>query len=325
MTGPDTAPGPGQRRARPARSRRAALELGLEVTDRLDDVAAVGAELGVVVAYGRIIPAGILDALPMVNLHFSLLPRWRGAAPVERAILAGDAETGVCLMAVEAGPRHRARARTRRVPIGEHEHVSALTPRLATIGAELLVRHPGGRCRTPFPPGRRRTASRPTPRRSAPRSCASTGPDPPSELERVVRLDRAWTTFRHERLRVLDAVASAGPSRRTGPDGAGRGSRHAARAATVRTGDGVLELLDGAAGGEAADVGVGVVPRRAGRRPARHSGATSNAGRLGRGCLRIAPSVLSADFGSLAEAVGEVAPRPTGCTSTSWTATSSPT
>ena len=55
------------------------------------------------VAYGRIIPVAVLDRLPMVNLHFSLLPRWRGAAPVERAILEGDAETGVCLMAVEAG------------------------------------------------------------------------------------------------------------------------------------------------------------------------------------------------------------------------------
>ena len=56
-----------------------------------------------VVAFGRIIPARLLAELPMVNLHFSLLPRWRGAAPVERAILAGDRETGVCLMKVEEG------------------------------------------------------------------------------------------------------------------------------------------------------------------------------------------------------------------------------
>ena len=55
---------------------------------------AAEAELGVVVAFGRIIKPHVLAALPMVNLHFSLLPRWRGAAPVERAILAGDTETG---------------------------------------------------------------------------------------------------------------------------------------------------------------------------------------------------------------------------------------
>src|SRR3954470_10866093 len=77
--------------------KQAALELGLPVTDRIDDVLDVGADLGVVVAYGRIIRPHVLDELAMVNIHFSLLPRWRGAAPVERAILAGDDVTGVCV------------------------------------------------------------------------------------------------------------------------------------------------------------------------------------------------------------------------------------
>ena len=79
----------------PSPVKAAALELGLPVTASLDDIPDTGAELGVVVAFGRIIPVSILDRVPMVNLHFSLLPRWRGAAPVERAILEGDAETGV--------------------------------------------------------------------------------------------------------------------------------------------------------------------------------------------------------------------------------------
>ena len=87
----------------PSPVKRAAIELGLPVSDRVDDVIGVGADLGVVVAYGRIIRPNVLDALAMVNLHFSLLPRWRGAAPVERAILAGDDRTGVCVMAVEEG------------------------------------------------------------------------------------------------------------------------------------------------------------------------------------------------------------------------------
>src|SRR4051812_16374952 len=79
------------RRGRPSASpvKVAAVELGIPVTDDVDDVIDAGVDLAVVVAYGRIIKAHVLDAVPMVNLHFSLLPRWRGAAPVERAILAG--------------------------------------------------------------------------------------------------------------------------------------------------------------------------------------------------------------------------------------------
>src|SRR3954464_3619219 len=83
--------------------KQAALAPGLPVAGRIDGALGVRADLGVVVAYGRIIRPNVLDALAMVNLHFSLLPRWRGAAPVERAILAGDETTGVCVMAVEEG------------------------------------------------------------------------------------------------------------------------------------------------------------------------------------------------------------------------------
>jgi methionyl-tRNA formyltransferase len=90
-------------RTMPSPVKAAALELGLPVSDRVDDVLATGADLGVVVAFGRIIRPHVLAALPMVNIHFSLLPRWRGAAPVERAILAGDERTGVDLMVVEEG------------------------------------------------------------------------------------------------------------------------------------------------------------------------------------------------------------------------------
>ena len=84
----------------PSPVKAAAVELGLEVTDDLSAVGDVDVDLAIVVAYGRIIPTSLLERVPMVNLHFSLLPRWRGAAPVERAILAGDDVTGVCVMAV---------------------------------------------------------------------------------------------------------------------------------------------------------------------------------------------------------------------------------
>src|SRR3984957_9534284 len=123
----------------PSPVKLAASELGLQVTDDLDEVTGAGAELGVVVAYGRIIPERILDQLPMVNVHFSLLPRWRGAAPVERAILAGDSDTGVCLMQVEEGLDTGAVSRRHSVVIGPDETADDLRARLAGVGASLLV------------------------------------------------------------------------------------------------------------------------------------------------------------------------------------------
>ncbi len=122
----------------PSPVKKAALEHGLRVTHRLADAADVAAERGVVVAYGAMIPTALLDVLPMLNVHFSLLPRWRGAAPVQRAILAGDRETGVSIISLEptldTGPVHL----ERRVVIGD-DTVDELTHRLAVTGAEALV------------------------------------------------------------------------------------------------------------------------------------------------------------------------------------------
>jgi methionyl-tRNA formyltransferase len=80
-----------------------ALARGIPVSHAAEDVISTRAELGVVVAFGKLIRPPVLEAVPMVNVHFSLLPRWRGAAPIERAILEGDTETGVCLMALDEG------------------------------------------------------------------------------------------------------------------------------------------------------------------------------------------------------------------------------
>jgi methionyl-tRNA formyltransferase len=109
-------PRPGGRRGReltPGPVHKAALAMGLEVrhpaslkgAEEQADFAALNADVAVVAAYGLILPAAMLDAprLGCLNVHASLLPRWRGAAPVQRAILAGDAETGVCIMQMEAG------------------------------------------------------------------------------------------------------------------------------------------------------------------------------------------------------------------------------
>ena len=100
----------------------AALELGLPVTERIDEVIDSGAELGVVVAYGRLIRPPVLAAVPMVNMHFSLLPRWRGAAPVERAILAGDTDHRRLHHGRRRRVGRRRRLRRRRSPDRRHDH-----------------------------------------------------------------------------------------------------------------------------------------------------------------------------------------------------------
>ena len=95
--------------------------------------------LGVVVAYGKIIPASVLSHVPMINIHFSLLPRWRGAAPVERAILAGDVRTGVCIMNVEETLDTGDVFAQREIDILETHTIEILTADLAVVGGQLLV------------------------------------------------------------------------------------------------------------------------------------------------------------------------------------------
>jgi methionyl-tRNA formyltransferase len=109
----------------------------------VDEVRESGAEVGVVVAFGQLLPVSLLEAVPhgFVNLHFSLLPRWRGAAPVERAILAGDAETGVDLMRIEAGLDTGPVFARERVAIGPNETAGELHERLVAVGTDLLLAH----------------------------------------------------------------------------------------------------------------------------------------------------------------------------------------
>ncbi len=156
---------PDRRRTRgagadPSPVKQAALELGLRVLtpekarEVVDDVRASGAEIGVVVAFGQLLPVALLEALPggFVNLHFSLLPRWRGAAPVERALLAGDAETGVDLMQIEAGLDTGPVFARVRVPISDDDTAAGLHARLVEAGTELLRVHlPGIATSTPEP------------------------------------------------------------------------------------------------------------------------------------------------------------------------------
>jgi methionyl-tRNA formyltransferase len=139
--GMDLTPSPVEREAR-----RLGLAVLTPASLRSPDAAtamrAHGADAAVVVAYGLILPKPILDAVPLgpFNLHASLLPRWRGAAPINRAIMAGDAETGVMVMRMEEGLDTGPVAMAERVPIAPDATAGDLHDGLARLGADLMVR-----------------------------------------------------------------------------------------------------------------------------------------------------------------------------------------
>ena len=134
-------------RPSPVQARASALGLSARHPKTLRDdasqaeFAALGADIAVVVAYGLILPQAVLDApkLGCLNIHASLLPRWRGAAPIQRAIMAGDAETGVCIMQMEAGLDTGPVLLRRAIPIRDTETAADLHDRLAVLGAEAIV------------------------------------------------------------------------------------------------------------------------------------------------------------------------------------------
>ena len=148
LTQPDRPAGRGMA-LQPSPVKKFALEKGLPVFQPLSlkdaeaqaRVAAVGAEVMVVAAYGLILPQVVLDMprLGCINIHGSLLPRWRGAAPIQRALLAGDAETGVCIMQMEAGLDTGPVLLRGAFSIESDDTSATLHDRLAALGARLVV------------------------------------------------------------------------------------------------------------------------------------------------------------------------------------------
>ena len=204
---------PDRRRGRggattPSPVKAAAQALGLPVTERVLDVVDADVELGVVVAFGRLIKPNVLERVPMINVHFSLLPRWRGAAPVERAILAGDDVTGVGIMQLEegldTGPIYTEQA----VDIRPDETAAELRGRLVDIGTKLLVELLA------------KPLGEPTPQEGEPVYAAKITPDElridwsksTDQVLRLVRIGHAWTTIHGKRLQVLRAEPGTGPT-----------------------------------------------------------------------------------------------------------------
>ncbi|MEZ5408736.1 MAG: methionyl-tRNA formyltransferase [Acidimicrobiales bacterium] len=236
VTRPDKRRGRGGALA-PSPVKAAAEALGLPVSHDPGDAAGAGADLGVVVAYGRIIRTELLEVLPMVNLHFSLLPRWRGAAPVERAILAGDAETGVCLMVVAPELDTGDVYACERVAIEPADTLDRLRHRLVAVGTGLLVDH----LTSGLNPPRAQEGEPVYADKIEPHEHRLHLDRPAEVLHRVIRLGRAWCEFRGRRLKVLEAevipaddaaavaVAGRGPGALAGP--------------VVATGEGALRLV----------------------------------------------------------------------------------
>lgn len=230
ITRPDAKRGRGGATS-PSPVKSAAIEAGISVSHDLQWIVenADQSMLGIVVAYGRIIPSDVLEIMPMINIHFSLLPRWRGAAPVERAILAGDETTGVCIMDVERTLDTGAVYARAEVPISDDVTADELTHLLAVCGAELLVST------------LRKGLGAPVPQEGEPTYAIKITADDQridwqqsaEQIVRTVRAVRAFTTVDGARLRVLKARVSVGH------DEIGRVSD----SACVGAGDGMVQLM----------------------------------------------------------------------------------
>ncbi|MGI9623351.1 MAG: methionyl-tRNA formyltransferase [Acidimicrobiales bacterium] len=234
VTAPDKRRGRGSD-VTPSPVKAAATELGIPVAHDVADVLDVGADLGVGVASGKLISTEVLDELAMVNLHFSLLPSWRGAAPVERAILAGDPRTGVCLMEVAPELDSGGVYRSSEVTIGD-KTLEELRSELVEVGAALLVEALTSGLGDPAPQvGEVSYASK-----IDPAELELLWDRPAVELERVVRLEGAYTSFRGDRLKIwsvaLDSRTDLEPGEMDG--------------VVVGTGRGALELIEVQAAGK---------------------------------------------------------------------------
>jgi methionyl-tRNA formyltransferase len=205
VTNPDRRRGRGGATS-PSAVKVAAERLGIPVSHVVDDVLTVGADLAVVVAFGQLIRPHVLAELDFVNLHFSLLPRWRGAAPVERALLAGDDVTGVCLMALEEGLDTGGVYARVEVPIGATMTADELRRELVDAGSRLLVDQLA------------EGLGEPEPQVGTPTYAKKIHPDElridwtaaPEEIDRLVRLGGAWTTFRGIRFKIHAAELAGG-------------------------------------------------------------------------------------------------------------------
>ncbi len=219
-TQPDRPAGRG-RRLTASPVKQLALEHGVPVCQpasfreaaAVAQLAALQPELVVVVAYGLILPPGVLAIPPLgcINIHASLLPRWRGAAPIQRAILAGDTETGVCLMQMEAGLDTGPLLACRSTPISRDDTGSRLHDRLARLGGQLLADNLDAIGRRQLQPQLQDESQATYARKLDKGEAQLDWSSAADELERKVLAFNAWpvaqTTLQDRQLRIWEARA----------------------------------------------------------------------------------------------------------------------
>lgn len=220
--------------AEPSPVKAAAAGRGVPATSEVDAALEVGADLGVVVAFGRLIKPHVLAALPLVNVHFSLLPRWRGAAPVERALLAGDPVTGVCLMDVVEALDEGDVFACAELGIGPTDTADDLRAGLTRLAIDLLLEGLADGFGPPRPQVGEATYAEKLTREELELDWRQPSP----VLDRVVRVGGAWTTVDGSILKVWRAQPRE-------EAGAAMSDEHGAlRGTAVRCGEGWLELLE---------------------------------------------------------------------------------
>ena len=199
-----------KRRARgndlyPSPVKVAALELGLTVSHKVDDLLELHRispfDLAVVVAYGSLIKPHVLTEIPMVNLHVSLLPKWRGAAPIERALLAGDTQTGVCLMQIEKGLDTGGVIGVRIMAITDSTTADDIRSQLIAEGSQLLIEQLKSGLDPVVPQSGEATYAEKIDSSELRISWSKSA----SEISRLIRLGNAWTNFRGKRLKIHQA------------------------------------------------------------------------------------------------------------------------
>ena len=224
--------------------------LSLKVAAEQEEFAALNLDAAIVVAYGLLLPKPILDAprLGCFNLHGSLLPRWRGAAPIQRAVMAGDAETGVMVMQMEEGLDTGPVLMAERTPIGRKTS-GELASELSRLGADLMVRALGALERGGVTPQAQSeegvTYARKILKEEARIDWTRSAHDVDCHVRGLSPFPGAWTEVNGERLRVLYAEPAAGN---------GRPGITLDDALTVACGDGAVRLRKvQRAGGKAMD------------------------------------------------------------------------
>ena len=199
-----------KRRARgndlyPSPVKVAALELELTVSHKVDDLLEQHRDkpfdLAVVVAYGALIKPHVLAEIPMVNLHVSLLPKWRGAAPIERALLAGDTQTGVCLMQIEEGLDTGGVIGLRTMAITDSTTADDIRTQLIAEGSQLLIEQLKSGLDPVVPQREEATYAEKIESSELRINWTKSA----REISRLIRLGNAWTIFRGKRLKILQA------------------------------------------------------------------------------------------------------------------------